>query len=923
MKPGIFLLIFFISMSAGAFTAFDYRPSEGDGLSDERPLRVLTSEEILGTTSIPQRRAWARQDLEGETLTTNFANWMTCYSSVNAGNATAESCQCNATGEPLGSISQLMGGIRSCLPDFNDVELVYSKALTDSQKNNRDQLLCACLEQRNSIEFLLSSSDISDRERRRALRVARDRNRARNDDERLSRAFGENLGPAITVMNYARSSEEGENLAGIYLGRNRISERDREALARIVENNSNLTDAQCVPQREFIFNKQFPNEPVFYNDLNMPFNADEWNYGVLANRLRTFATTEALKNNEEATRIRIRMEFLHNNPAFKALFMSTDQNSGRNKAALHQILQRHLPRPNCPDVSIGLSCFRNQEWRRQIPNFQGEISAFLGRRDVNDDILNGVQQARALSARALGSVPTSDLEMVNPLSATYNDWTTFCQLMRATPVPLDANPLLTEIERNAVDFTNIAENPEFIEMNENYCTVARQNTARNSQMTFAAYRQRNCDDDNRRDCLARFVREFPLSTNVIHGLVFDMNDLITDQRIIAQSRAGASTNIANIGQSSTARSRSFRTLASIPADYRPGQTLASASASPSGVSRAQVSAQQGQSQQNFNSAGAGSPILPDIASASGTAIPQRQAESARVQELRENKDESQSRVSALNDELTALRNQITETRSRNSQDTTLASLRSRESFLEQQFRKAEAQLAQDRQRFEEERSRTVSSDEDDEEGEPNTSRRSRRIASGSSEGGAVSAGPSGVQSGSSQVASSAAPVSGVAALSPSESSSSARGRQVSGSAIGTQTANGANAGNGEQASSAITVASTTSAEYDQIRSEAAANQIVETLSPEIISQISGGDVSFLEQYRERIEAFPGKYVLLELQATGQAEQIEFVVMKGEGDQLSLASRNGRFIASIPQAIPAQPRVHELERLRENVTSGGR
>ena len=73
------IIAFIILLSVSSPNAFSI-----EGLQ-EVPVAVSAIENVEFVNVLPARRAWSDDDLQGESLTSNFSNWMTCYSGQNWG----------------------------------------------------------------------------------------------------------------------------------------------------------------------------------------------------------------------------------------------------------------------------------------------------------------------------------------------------------------------------------------------------------------------------------------------------------------------------------------------------------------------------------------------------------------------------------------------------------------------------------------------------------------------------------------------------------------------------------------------------------------------------------------------------------------------------------------------------------------------
>lgn len=639
------------------------------------------------TETFLYQKQWSSAQLEPGQIQQNFDDWIQCYSRMNKGESYS-SCQCTATGEPLpGGLGQF--GIRLCSPGPLDTPLVYSREISKEKARLRDDLICECYLKKDSFERVLSGNPTLADQNRSAGLMERRRS-GRLDSLRFKRLFGESFGPAISVTNFARSDEEAKRLAGVYLPRKRSEDRALETFKNVIE--GELTDEMCIPQREYLFFQSFPRDLEIYQGFSGDFRSDDWDYEKLAEKVRPYEYGDLFKNEETKLAV-YRIKFLRNNPQLKSLFMAKGTKASQIKAELFGLLKKSYPKMSCHPGVLD-HCDMDEKWLKQIRNYQNEMADFLGKPEVNDVLLNGVEQGRLLRFTTSTGEFDSETAFEKPGQGSFTDWTSFCKLRKKFKNPETPNKNLEEIERGVIDFSNVNDSPVFKSMNRNYCVEPRKSRDGETQSTFKQFRQTSCSGVPARDCLTKFVTEFPRASNPIAQIEYSFfNNFIVGNKVATTKFSKGSTQEINaVSQSASARRENFKALAEISSSSGTGDI---ARVDPVPL-RSPASTKSSQNPEELNP----SSVLP-----SSTFVPNflpqvSPSEVSKVRELGQTAQDSENRSKQIREEFELLRDQISEQKASNPTDPRIAELTAQVERLEEQNKRAEQIAESDRKRYE-------------------------------------------------------------------------------------------------------------------------------------------------------------------------------------------------------------------------------
>lgn len=683
--------------------------------------------------------ALATPESDREQLSLAFNQWLNCQRAALEGNTPPE-CRCNQspTAEPGVDQDFSRAFLQNCVPTDSDANLAFNPALQDSEVRARDQLICGCFERRQGFDAavappptaaqLTAETGYSETNGREWARVA---------IRRVS--VQERIATSISAINFATTREEALALGGLYLtNRGKIDSTPSPELVQQVGSileDSSLTTSNCLLFRDYLLANQFPTDASVYEDLSGQFNPDDWNYRTLQETLRVrFRDLEEAGRSVDGRRIMDRMKFLYANPAFKGLFMSNDMNSRTTKNELFQLLKRHFPRPDCPANS---ACTRGPQWSRQLDLFKPEITKFLARKELHDDIRTGMVRSSELSRQALEANAiysrintTSQNADVTPASRDAQAWGAFCEARRqrqSRPQSYAVNPWLIQLEESfGLDMSDQTTNPKFQAARRSYCEYPRKSRDLSRQMTFGTYRFEKCANLSIRVCLGKFTTEYPMDSNGSIEGELALTDILSKAPSFVLER-GDTEKVFAISGNKELQQASFSSLANNSDLLDPKLST--------GTFREQQASAQLQKPQG-QSAAAPLPdtyFVPTLPAATTPAVAEEVQAAGRTA-LR-SRDETQE----IADEISSLRRTLTEEQSRNGSSPSsgritelTASLRSLEDRLRQSEERYERDMQLYQQRLASAGGRPGQEREIDNE---QPEERSRRPAGGTTSGG--------------------------------------------------------------------------------------------------------------------------------------------------------------------------------------------
>ncbi|MFL5784932.1 MAG: hypothetical protein ACJ76H_10005 [Bacteriovoracaceae bacterium] len=836
------------------------------------------------------------QSVHANDLSADFSKWSEEYKHEFIDTENIESQVCPISYSPAATlpVSRNFIGMRSCRPSDRQRDLLYDNDLTEQEKRQRDDLICECLKHGNTFEAAIESK-LTPQEKQLRKNQWRARASTLSQEEYASRVFGEGFGPAITSMNFADTTKQAEALAGIYLQYDRkVEPRDTESLKSILTP-PDLSDQMCVPPREFIFNEQFPMEASFYEDLEKPFNPDDWDYAKLARKFDGITKLEDSNKIPDSKRILNRMKFLLHNPQFKAMFMSPDRDAASGKVQLYKLLQEKLPKPECADQI----CYPLGNWKDQIHPYQDAAREFLKDKFVIGNIQSGIAEGEKLGW-SRKKINTSEI-IDDPLHATENEWKMYCDYRNTQPASV--NPVLAEIDNEyGIDFENIRSNKDFVDTNKAYCAIPRKDK-NNKSMLFGDYRKQNCSQVDRRMCLAMFVQAFPFSTDNMIGLIHNINEILEKPDTIAQVTADSTTTITAIGQDSKVRSRSIHFLDEEPA-HTPSPSMISQGSSPVRVTTPATAAAATTpmnqplptSQPMFGQEPVFQPKAPISAPIA--------APSQKVETIRENLSQGESQAQLLRNEISSLRTQLSERANARSNPNNVP-----DTALEQRFASLEKRLS-DREKENADLRQQMANTQKPQVTPTPESIQSRDSSERQNYAGTTSAG------GASVTAPQAAtpptiPLSSPVALGGGSFSSGS----LSSSTRSLTSDNGLLAKYGGVDSTSTSGITVSSADGQSVKSVQPLR-----ISSEDFNQLASNDDSALRKYLPQVKVSPGEVVRLSIKADGDRMMEVFVVNNGSELAVFRTSEAANAVATGRQPASVIDRQNTLENLKNEFTN---
>jgi hypothetical protein len=826
-----------------------------------------------------------------------FANWEKQYQQGFIDSESIESSVCPIQGQPLDLMQVKLFGMRSCKPDENDRSLLYDGPLSTEQQRQRDDLICKCFSDGNTFEAHMGNA--SPEEKRHRETDWKKWARKLSDAEYAEKRFGEGFGPALTSMNFGEGKKDSEALAGVYLQWNKdMRDRDVKVLNDVLTPD-NLNDQICVPPREFIFHEQFPEEASFYEDLSKPFRPDDWDYSKLAKSLSRYNRLAEAELVPEVESIIVRMKFLLHNPAYKAMFMSSEPGSAPHKAELYKMLQDNLPKPECGEVL----CHRTDDWENKLQNYKAHARNFLSTGKVITDIQTGIKDGQKLDWWKKNKNTSEVLN--NPIRASWREWKDFCVFRNTEEAESAVNPLLSLIEsRYGINFADVSSNSEYQKINKVYCQIPRR-SPNGGTMLYKDFRQSNCSNKRPRECLAKFVQNYPYSTDKGIGLIFDINSILEKSDTLAEVAADSTLNITTISRDSGARSRSIHYLEELPSQFSahgPGEAVASAGKA--------LATQNATAAPILNQPVLNQPqmFVPDTVfqpqMANAVSAPQK------METLRENLSQGETQAQMIRNEISSLRNSLNEspvTKGAGAENFTglsdrLASLERRLSDKEKENSELRDQMAESLKPVSLQAPRNMRTLEDLQDQQNSSGGVSTlvNVPQGGNSGGGFSA-----------------PLSsaGASLFSPGFGSVS-RSVTASGSALlskygiqGTQLENGI-----------IVASSNEKVNFEMLRTQSGKNILPLTLTVEEFNQLSQSDESALAKYLPQVEAVPGEVVRLEIKTSDNRSMEVYVVKNGSEMAIFRTPQAARGIASEGKAQASTDREFTLDNLRNELSN---
>lgn len=567
----LLMLMVFISTPLSFAQTSDEAPLVIGNIISEEPIRVRLPELRMRETG----RQWSAEELEESQISSSYQTWLSCYN--NPSDPTCGRCE-----QDTPEVVYLSNELRDrCLPARSDKAIAFSPFLTPEQRTERDRMICDCYQSGRAGpmgDFAFSASpaqaaaNMSEDERRaRALIDATrlDTARGRLRQETMDRFVTERFQTSFSAASFVRDLDGSLQLGGNYnftaetitgararsaqprfwAGHNASGGRSSEIASEdlsimnqaIQEANrrdltaNDLTSTSlletgnyCIPYRNFLASKQFPDDPDFYAALDdQDSNSwQDWNYGKLSQKLQSLAQRagglEAAIGTpgSEGSRIFSRMRFLRNNPVILNI-LQANGNFRQTKHSLMELLQG-MPRLNC----TASGCQRTAAWNQQVREYQDRMATFLNDPPVIQAAAAGAVDSRVLhsqiaQARAFQEVEPSETFLgENFTTSNAGAWRTYCdyrtQMGRVTEKTGSEFLLAVEDAVGERNFESPEKDEEYRQLNTHVCGMARR--GRTGDMTFAQFLQTSCGSsptspectiEGRPQLVARFLNLYP------------------------------------------------------------------------------------------------------------------------------------------------------------------------------------------------------------------------------------------------------------------------------------------------------------------------------------------------------------------------------------------------------------------------------
>lgn len=897
-------------------------------------------------------RNWTPVELQPFNIPSSYNQWSHCYRS------TAQECRQECEPTPDGrQVSLIRIAMTECLPAPSDRAVVFSESLLPAQKQDRDNRICQCYErgQASPLESFSFSQGVRTRSsrgsqwrREREISEATTDVRIRNrlitdrfsagfsaatflnntaDQLQLAAKYSARRDPSETCGEQPRSGQGGNRGGQPSSGRTSSAEREaeQEQLSQELFNGTRLPPGYCLPYRNYLASKQFPVNSQFYSDLNAEgsFDPREWDFTELLDQLTARKTAvgdlhTAFTSDTEGKKLRARMRFLHFNPAFKNIFLSSDQ---RMKSDLFDLI-KSMPRPNCGRET----CTRDAAWTRAMKEYRFNMARFLARPDVIRVSRCGSRVSRTLSVMlAENEAHMNAASSENHIPAEHRfdpaAWSTFCDGRREDQQAQNSGSL--EVLQGALadfgnyDFKDYTQDHDYQKVNADLCGATRSgpNGSKNFQDYFRDVcrnpSQPKCQMDNRAALLANFLDEYPSGppSAVVDSLKYFLdgelntapagNDDIRNYNRVAADYKLAKEPMTFVGEeyqsfnTNGMNSLSKSSLATMKADARTSTSQSATTSQSNPFNFTQPQAPQADAPY----------ILPPA--------PVTRASDQQVADTRSQISQGQSRLQGIQDELSSLRTSLSrESSSPNPDASAISAFNQKITDWEKKLRDQTQsnQRLQD-QLAEMERSRRATPPQP--EADPSTV--TRRPASVPEAAPAMAAAvPQGGVSGGSMAAPQmmGGTTSGSGSIAPVS-----RGNTPT-SVIRPMTTTESLGEFGVQAvtvRNGITVAEASgSIDYERLRAESANSVLPLTVTPAEFGQFSQNVEAAIARYVDRVKQIPGQVVRVELQ--NGSETMEIFVVKN-GDQISIVQSQTALPERAPASVAPVVRENTLEGLR--------
>lgn len=887
----------------------------------------------------------ADHDHSDEEVDPSFQEWLRCTEPG------AENCApCEEDDHQLASINSVIGV--HCLPRPSERSVVFNPELSTELQRERDASICACytavpqrataneyniyasgitnqpgvtprVPETNNLQIELNETTISERIQA-GLSAASYRS---STDKAIELGTTYSVPPQIAALNSAAQGATGANnatkwmtsgggilaTAGEAVGAASSTLHSIMSIARTAAQryefrpqdfNGPEREGYCIPYRHFLASKQFPESPEFYREFQGPggtYRPDEWNYLRLTEefvRRRGNRGMEEVENDPSMKGLMAKLEFLHNNPVLKNIFLSPGQLEVKNQ--LFNII-KDIPAPSC---RTAYDCSRDTAWMSRMRSFRDQVADFLTDNEPATTAAHEGFEISLLLSQKLAALRSERASLtsyrIHGMQAATDPslWASFCRIRdgQAHPNLISAGELADHFgERN---FFHPEEDAEYTKYNE-YACQSRRRDGEGNELTFADFLRNTCSGTNASltKCLpdnrTELVAEYLQSTNDMNNP--DGNNVARSLFPVLQRGSGIAavrsedvTNFNRLSRDPVLAERNIRsnTLAS---------TATQRSASVSGAEL-----------QSSNLTGPSAMGLPPAEQIVIPQTPPRAPEVVRT-ELTQGEEEARQ----IREQISSLRNVIQRepASSDGRPSDALRSLTERLASLERRLEAKEQENEQLRNEIASSNSEQVNAPQ--RRADSQVSGNSERSQNNSPQ---VSQAPQGGVSGG--AANAPVMAGGNAALSPSiMNSRSPRGATTAGNAA--LLSKYGLRDSGSQAG--ITVATSSDGiNYQELRTQSQNSIIPISVSPEEFDRIKNNNQEALSRYLDQVRAMPGEVVRLSLTA-GENRSLELFVVK-DGEQISLVQAEGvgRRIASDSPVEVAPARETTLEQLQSEL-----